>query len=355
MVVRRDCRSFLGDRPCRPHKEEGVHCEDCPHYDPVEERFLIIKLGAAGDVIRTTPLLRVIKAHHPRAHITWLTRSPEVLPSKWIDRILPFTLEAITWVTSASFSHLLSLDKDPEVVAIASKVQAAHRMGFVQGPEGLCAPVDALAQDKFLTGLFDDVSKANRKSYPQEMVEMCGYPYQRERYVMELPEPEPEWKLPTARPLVGLATGCGVRWPHRNWPDEHWTELATRLVSEGFGVVLLGGPAEEEKNQDIARASGAFYAGHFPLPIFFSLVNQLDLVVTAVSLALHVALGLGKRVVLFNNIFSPHEFELYDQGVILAPDYNCTCYFDPVCPIGGCMKYLHPERVLNTIKKELSL
>ncbi|MBM3324558.1 MAG: glycosyltransferase family 9 protein [Calditrichaeota bacterium] len=353
MVVHRDCRHFLGDRPCQPHKEERVHCEDCPHHDPVEERFLIVKLGAAGDVLRTTPLLRAIKAHHPHAHVTWLTRSPEVLPSKWIDRILPFTLEAITWVMSASFSHLLSLDKDPEAVAIASKVKAVNHRGFMQGPEGLCAPADALAQEKFLTGLFDDVSKAYRKSYPQEIIEMCGYAYQRERYVLELPESEPKWKLPTARPLVGLATGCGARWPHRNWPDEHWMELATRLVSEGLGVVLLGGPPEEEKNRRIARASGAFYAGHFPLPIFFSLVNQLDLVVTAVSLALHVALGLGKRVVLFNNIFSPYEFELYDQGTILAPDYNCTCYFDPVCPIGGCMKYLYPNRVMEAIEKEL--
>jgi len=354
MIVHRDCRHFLGDRPCRPHKKEGAHCQDCPHYDAVEERFLIIKLGAAGDVIRTTPLLRVLKAHHPHAHITWLTRSPEVLPSGWIDRILPFTLEAITWVASAPFTHLFSLDKDPEAVAIASQVKAAHRKGFVLGPEGLCFPVDEPAQDKFLTGIFDDVSKANRKTYPQEIVEICGYTYDRERYVLELPEPEPEWKLPTTRPLVGLATGCGARWPHRNWPDEHWTELAKRLVSEGLGVVLLGGPEEEEKNQKIARASGAFYAGHFPVATFFSLVNQLDLVVTAVSLAVHVALGLGKRVVLFNNIFSPYEFELYDQGVILAPDYNCTCYYDPVCPIRGCMKYLHPNRVMEAIKKELT-
>jgi ADP-heptose:LPS heptosyltransferase len=221
-------------------------------------------------------------------------------------------------------------------------------------PEGLCAPVDDAAQDKFLTGLFDDVSKANRKSYPQEIVEMCEYSYNRERYVLELPEPEPKWKLPSAKPLVGLATGCGPRWAHRNWPDEHWTELAKSLVSEKFGVVLLGGPAEDEKNQRIARVSGAVYPGHFSLPVFFSLINQLNLVVTPVSLALHVALGLGKRVVLFNNIFSPYEFEMYDQGVILEPDYKCTCYYDPVCPIGGCMKYLRPERVLDAIKKELA-
>src|SRR5688572_32883598 len=86
-----DCRHFRGDVPCAPHKREGVHCDDCPHYDPIQGRILIIKLGAIGDVIRTTPLLRKLKADHPRAHITWLTHSPEVVPRSAVDRVLPFT------------------------------------------------------------------------------------------------------------------------------------------------------------------------------------------------------------------------------------------------------------------------
>ena len=40
-------------------------------------------------------------------------------------------------------------------------------------------------------------------------------------------------------------------------------------------------------------------------------VKAGDLVVTAVTMAMHIALGLGKKLVLFNNIFNPHEFELY--------------------------------------------
>ncbi len=354
MLINRNCRYFLGDRPCRPHKEKGVHCQDCSEYDPIEERFFIIKLGAAGDVIRTTPVLRAIKAHHPRSHITWLTRSPEVLPGGWIDRILPFTLEAVTWATSVSFTHLLNLDKDPEAVAVAEQIDAKVRKGFSLGPEGLCAAIDSAAQDKLLTGIFDDVSKRNQKSYPQEILEISGFTYNRERYIVELPDSTQTWNFPAASPRIGLATGCGVRWSHRNWPDEHWIELAKKLIADGYGVVLLGGAAEEEKNRQIASASGAFYPGHFPLSDYFSLVNQMDLVVTAVSMALHVALGLDKRVVLFNNIFNPSEFELYDQGVILAPDYDCTCYYDPVCPIGGCMKFLSPDRVSKAIKTVLA-
>jgi hypothetical protein len=76
--LKTDCRSFRGDIPCKPHKQSGVHCVDsdgqtCPYYDRVEEKILIIKLGAVGDVIRTTPLLYKLKEEYPRAKIFWLT------------------------------------------------------------------------------------------------------------------------------------------------------------------------------------------------------------------------------------------------------------------------------------------
>src|SRR3712207_7101962 len=58
---------FRGDVPCKPNKESGYMCGNCPVYTPVQKRILIIKLGAIGDVIRTTPLLRKIRAEYPRS------------------------------------------------------------------------------------------------------------------------------------------------------------------------------------------------------------------------------------------------------------------------------------------------
>src|SRR5574343_73614 len=68
--IKTDCIFFKGDLPCAPHKKSGVHCPDCPSYQPIETRILIIKLGAIGDVIRTTPLLRKIKKEYPNCKIT---------------------------------------------------------------------------------------------------------------------------------------------------------------------------------------------------------------------------------------------------------------------------------------------
>jgi len=56
--------------------------------------------------------------------------------------------------------------------------------------------------------------------------------------------------------------------------------------------------------------------------------------------------ALNKKIVLFNNIFNRHGFELYGLGEILEPDFDCPCYFTPVCP-NDCMQYISVERVLK--------
>ncbi len=95
--------------------------------------------------------------------------------------------------------------------------------------------------------------------------------------------------------------------------------------------MLLGGPDEHAKNARLAAATGACYPGHFDLRTFIGLVDRCDLVVSAVTMAMHLALGLGKRLVLINNIFNPHEFELYGRGAIVQPPQPCACFFQPRC------------------------
>jgi ADP-heptose:LPS heptosyltransferase len=80
-------------------------------------------------------------------------------------------------------------------------------------------------------------------------------------------------------------------------------------------------------------------------------VDRCDLVVTAVTMAMHIAIGLGKKLVLFNNIFNPYEFELYGRGRILAPERPCTCFFRPRClQERSCMETLRPETAHRTVR-----
>ncbi len=353
IVVHHNCRHFRGDVPCKPHKKEGIHCEGCRHYDPIDERILIIKLGAIGDVIRTTPLLRKLKALYPGSEITWLTLTPEVVPSL-VDKALGFELKNVLSLMADHFDLLYNLDKDGEAIALAEKISATEKAGFgMNRKTGKCEPLGAAAYHKWLTGLFDDVNRANTKSYPQEIFEMCGFAFSGEEYVLDFTDRE--WSIAEPRPLVGLNTGCGPRWTTRNWNEKNWIALAGKLKEQGYGVLLLGGVAEHEKNKRIVAASGAAYPGHFPLNDFISLVNQCDVVVTGVTMALHIAIARKKKIVLFNNIFNRNEFELYGRGKIVEPDVECKGCFKPAadrdCEVGECMELITPEMVLRSIEE----
>jgi len=348
MKVNIGCRFYKGDRPCKFHKEEGVHCEACPYYQRIINRILIIKLGAIGDVIRTTPLLHKLKEVYPEAEITWVTYTPEVVPSM-VDHTLNFELKNIVLLRSAKFDLLYNLDKDLEACALANQVSADVKKGFKLNV-GRCVPIDKDSEDKWLTGLFDDINRANPKSYPQEIFEICGLTFKGERYILEIEEEK--WDIPENHPLIGLNTGCGDRWSTRLWPIDNWIELANRLKDESLGVILLGGENEDEENRRIARESGAAYLGHFPLKKFFSLMNQCDLIVTAVSMALHIAIALNKKVVLFNNIFNRNEFELYGRGEIIEPPVECLGCFRGKCS-QNCMDLIKPSQVFETCQRVL--
>ena len=351
MLINYDCLHFQGPVPCRFHKTEAVHCQDCPYYDPVTRRILIIKLDALGDVIRTTPLVEALKRSGSGNQIFWLTRWPEILPDT-VDRRLPFDLQSILYLEQVNFDLLINLDKDVEACALASRLQAEKKHGFVLSG-GVPAPVNQLAEHKFLTGLFDDLGRANTKSYPEEIFEIIGQTFMGEKYAIADYASDGQWPLPAGGPLVGLNTGCGRRWLTRLWPEEYWVQLAIQLQEQGYRVLLLGGPDEEEANLRIQAASGALYLGPFPLERFISLMNQCDLVVTLVTMALHLAIAINKRIVLLNNIFNRHEFELYGLGEILEPP-NCTCYFAQECD-RQCMRELPVAKLFEAVSRLLPI
>lgn len=355
-ALKADCRFFRGDVPCKPHKQFGVHCvddagRDCQHYERTTSDILIIKLGALGDVIRTTPLLRRLKVLHPQARIWWLTLSPEVIPRS-VDVVLPFTPQSLAVLNSMKFDTVYNLDKDREACALTATLSARIEKGFTL-VNGKPAPIDHDAAAKFMTGVFDDLNKENTRSYPEEIFDICGLQFSGEKYILDSFEGNGYvWKLPKKKRIVGLNTGCGGRWVSRLWPERYWVQLAQKLKKAGYVPLLLGGEQEDDKNKRLARKSGALYLGYFPLLQFINLVGQCDLVVTAVTMAMHITIGLNKRIVLFNNIFNRNEFELYGLGEILEPDFDCTCFYSPVCS-NNCMQYLTVKTVYDACIRQL--
>ena len=351
MLIKTDCRFYKGDIPCKPHKEFGVHCEDCTYYRQITQNILIIKFGAIGDVIRTTPLLRKLKAEYPNANIYWLTYSPDILSSDWVDNTLNVNMENIQIIKSIRFDWLINLDKDKLAIALAKSIEAERKSGFTMDSIGNTQPISNKAEGhKWLTGIFNDISKENTKHYVQEIFEICGFNFNNEEYILEVKGDKFYWDIDKTKKVVGLNTGCGGRWPSRLWPNEYWIELASNLKKNNYEVIFLGGEQEHENNLMMAEQSGGKYFGHFNLDQFISLVNECNLVVTAVTMAMHIAMGLKKKTIIFNNIFNKNEFYLYGRGEIIEPEPNCDCFYSPICPHES-MKNIKPERLFKNIDR----
>ena len=172
MLYKHNCLHFKGHIPCTPNKEHGYHCDGCPSFAEIEKKILIIKLGAIGDVIRTTHLITRYKQLYPNAKFTWITLSPAILPQKEIHEILPLSVETVLYVENTKWDIAINLDKEKEASALLSKVQATQKYGFTL-QDGATVPVNDLANHKYYTGLFDDVSQANTKNYCTEIFEIC--------------------------------------------------------------------------------------------------------------------------------------------------------------------------------------
>ena len=308
IIVHTNCLHFRGDIPCKPNKEAGYQCGNCPVYTPIQKRILIIKLGAIGDVIRTTPLIRKIRSEYPDAKITWLTHTPAILPQAEINEILKLDLAAVLYLQNTRFDILYNLDKDKEACALHDCIRADEKYGY-RLENGVAFPSNNLANHKYLTGVFDQISLGNKKSYVAEIFEICGWEFNGEEYIFDNHQDKAyAWDIDHTKPIIGLNTGCGDRWTTRLWSDAKWIELIQLLQKENYTVVLLGGEQEDTRNQLLQSKTGAIYLGYFKLEQFINLMYQMDVIVTQVTMAMHIAIALQKQIVLLNNIFNPYEF-----------------------------------------------
>lgn len=352
--LKTDCIHFRGDRPCHPHTTRGKICT-CEEYLKVEIRGVIIKLGAAGDVLRTTPLLRSLASGTVRTKVLFVTHHPDLIPKEAAEAVKPDTL-IIERLRLCKWDFVWNLDKDPDACLLLEATNSNEKRGFGL-KEGVPFPLDQNAWHKFATGLDDPYSKQNTKTYPEEIFEIVGLPYRREEYWLNEPSPEAVFSAEELFPgndWIGLNTGAGWRWPTRLWAEEKWANLAILLDSKGYKPIFLGGPEEIERNRQLALCTGFPSSGNLPLPVFYALVHRCRTVVTSVTQMMHLAIAAKRPLVLLNNIFNPHEFELYGRGRIIQPSSQCDCFYSPKCRTGRqCINEISVEIVFREIHELL--
>ncbi len=361
MEIKYDCRYLDGYKPCKAHKQKQAVCASCASYSPIVNNILILKTGAAGEVVRNTPLLTRLRQLYPNAKLTWVTHFPDLIPKGMVDEVLKFSWENICYLASQEFDIVYSLDKDKKVCGVLSQLNYKMIYGFKINANGAIIPANDFSKEKWLTGIWDHLMLENTKHYVEETFEVCGWEWRGEEYV--LPNfTVPKLEVPqNGKPWVGVNTGAGAAWRTRVLSAQK-LEGVVSVLKDKYNVILLGGPEEEALNQDLSakfQKDTVYSFGVLPLLDFIGLMSKCDLIITSVTMALHLAIGLKKKIVLLNNIFPPNEFYLYGLGEILEPqELSCKyCYkskFDAKCQRPDCLDSISNDHILKKVDSLLN-
>jgi heptosyltransferase II len=250
--------------------------------------LLVLKLGATGDVVRTTPLLKKLEGW-----ITWITAAKN-LP---LLQGLQENLRGLSWeqrhlATDGSYDLVLNLEDTLEAAQFAQTLKFDRLFGAcVDGDGRLSYSEDSRGWfDLSLISRFgkkqaDRLKLENRRTYQDLIFTGLGFPFNGETYLLPMPA-----KTALAGDIA-IAAEAGPVWPMKHWP--YYDLLKQKLEAEGLSVnILPRRPTLLEHLGDV--------------------VNHRCLV-GGDTLPMHFALGAGIPCVTIFNCTSP--WEIHDYGI----------------------------------------
>lgn len=373
--IKDKCRFFDGSRPCRMNKEVGCECPNCDSYSKYKEKILIIKLDAIGDVLRTTCILKKIRERLPSSFIAWVTK-PESIPllstNPDIDRVIDYSdMELFGRLQVQEWDYVYNLDNTHSAAALASLAKAKTKKGFFLSKHGIITPTNEAARRWLEMAVFDKAKRENLRSYQEIIYEICGFRPPISKPDLFLPQEVIKWadnllnKFFTDRKnkpvVIGINTGSGTRWPKKMLDRKGIIQVIKALLKEDpdWRITLLGGLGEAEKNSSIVKAVNSKrvinIGCNYSVLEFSAIIQKCNVVLTADTLALHIASALEVPAVA---LFGPTSLnEIYDyNGLILkmATHLGClTCYGDCNSP-NNCMSLFPILRIVANIKKQIN-
>ena len=290
-------------------------------------KILIIKLGAIGDVLRTTCILRGLKDKYVGASIAWLTQpnGVDILQrNSLIDTIYVANDETLGTLRREHFDFTINLEDGWEMCEFSTSVNATEHFGaYIENnarkyTSSSVPWFDMSMISRFGKGKADELKKRNKETYPILLCQMLDICHSMPSLVLGEKERVfsrqfSEKHSLNGTPTVGLNTGAGGRWTFKKLSENKTIELANLLSTDlGANVLLFGGELESGRNKRILERTDhrVIDTGcRNNLLEFSALINLCDVLVTSDSLALHIGYSLDVRLVAF---FGPTSMEEID-------------------------------------------
>jgi ADP-heptose:LPS heptosyltransferase len=311
--------------------------------------ILIIKLGAMGDVLRTTSILQGLRKKY-KAKIYWITKKdsiPLLFNNPYLKKIFPYNQNSLNYLRTLSFDIVINLDEDLEACSLATNLQKRKLYGFYLNKNQQITPTPT-ATEWFNMGALgnkpknDLLKKKNKKTHQKIMHEIVELPYENPDTLVHLTRRQllfaknfkRRYNIKPNDLVIGLNTGSGDRWP-KQLSIEKTAILAENLYKKYKAkIILFGGENELERNNSIISLANIPLINSgcgnnlFEFP---ALINLCHLFITSDSLGMHIALGLKRKTLAFFGPTSAAEIEMYGLGEKIISKSYCYCCYKANC------------------------
>jgi heptosyltransferase II len=254
------------------------------------ENILVIKTGAAGDVVRTTSLLNVLAGN-----IYWVT-SPvcQLLLPEDMPHLTSLTLEeAFVSLTNIPFALVISLEEDRDCARLAGEVQSRELAGVYIDKGKICytdnssAWFDMSMVSRFGLERANKLKASNELTYQDCIFSMIGKKFNGEPYRIYS-----DGDFQPGSTLIGIEKRTGERWPDKQWWG--YDGLIKELEQDNIPIKIF-------KHRNNIRE-------------YLKDISACSHIVSGDSLAMHIAMAYQKTCSAIFNCTSPRE--IYDYGLL---------------------------------------
>jgi heptosyltransferase-1 len=337
-------------------------------------RFLIVRLGALGDVVHAIPVAAALRRAFPTSRIDWLVSAKhrgilDLVPV--IDRRLVINDRAEATEGTSLLAAVRELRRNHYDVALdlqgliksalLSRASGARRViGFSSGyaRERLARLFYTEAHDPGRGGLYNPAETRHVVEMNLGLLEPLGVAAAEAEFpIEEVDSKVARWAAANTGGRYALLNP-GAAWPNKRWPPARFASLAEELrARRGLMSVVLWGPGEETLAQEtVAAAAGAaVISPRTTIADIVALARGAAVMVSGDTGPTHIAGAVGTPLV---GIYGPtrpsRNGPMAADDAIVTRDAICQCHHLRRCRLSRmCLLDIEVVEVLGAVERRL--
>lgn len=264
-------------------------------------KILVLKLGALGDVVMATAIIRRLQVHHEGDRLTVLTSSPyRDIFSDWpgIETVsfprkgLAAAIKTVAWIRGQGFDQVYDLQSNDRSRIYCALSGIPVRVGNHPAIPYTVHPPDPYTGNCHIFERMNQVLAAADVSAAEESVYLPVNEASKQLVCDWL-----EHQELMDHSFAIMHAGASHRHPEKCWP--YYGELARRLEERNIRTVWIGGKDDRVNNRSLAQSRGIDASGVFSINQLAELARHARFAVTNDSGPMHALSGSGIPVFAF--------------------------------------------------------